>query len=66
MKLIINGEIKNFETVSSVLDIMTETKMLERKAAIAVNGSFVSKENYAETALKDDDTLEIITPMQGG
>lgn len=66
MKLFINGEEKNFDETSNIHDVMEQTGMLERKAAVALNGGFVSKAQYEQTTIKDGDQLEIIAPMQGG
>ena len=66
MKLFINGEEKHFDAVSNIQDVMQQTGMLERKAAVALNGGFISKTQYEHTTIKDGDQLEIIAPMQGG
>jgi len=34
--------------------------------ATAVNGSFVPRSERVDTALKDGDLLEVLSPMQGG
>lgn len=34
--------------------------------AIAINGKFVPKEQYAQYQLKQGDEIAILTPMQGG
>lgn len=34
--------------------------------AAAVNLQFVPKQNYAQTALRDDDHIDLIAPVTGG
>jgi len=66
LKLYINGKERDMQDVATIHDVMVETGMLERKAAIARNGQFVPKAQYESVRLQDNDQLEIITPMQGG
>jgi len=34
--------------------------------AVALNGDFVSKENYDNTFIKNGDSLDVLLPIQGG
>ncbi|NQZ09961.1 MAG: sulfur carrier protein ThiS [Algicola sp.] len=34
--------------------------------AVALNGQFVSKQNYPQTMVSADDKIEILSPIQGG
>ena len=34
--------------------------------AVALNGDFVSKEDYDKTFLKNGDSLDVLLPIQGG
>jgi thiamine biosynthesis protein ThiS len=42
------------------------SKSLAPFCAVAVNRCFVSRERYAQTILQDQDTLDLVIPMQGG
>ncbi|EKD70687.1 MAG: hypothetical protein ACD_46C00437G0006 [uncultured bacterium] len=39
---------------------------LPEQSAIVVNQHFIPKTNYANVLLRDNDTIELISPMQGG
>jgi sulfur carrier protein len=64
MRLIVNGERveTNAATVAALIDELGH----EGYVAVAVNEEVVSRRNWAETRLTDGDTLEVITPRQGG
>lgn len=65
MRLIVNGEAREVEaaTLDEALD---ELGYGGRVVATALNGVFAPARKRAETALRDGDRLEILTPMQGG
>jgi sulfur carrier protein len=66
MKISINGEIKEFNkdnlTIKELLDIMGYKKDI----AVALNETFVLRTKYQDTAVKDGDRLDILSPIQGG
>ena len=65
MKLIVNGEAR--EVAAATLDkALDELGYGGRIVATALNGMFAPVRKRAETALKEGDRLEILTPMQGG
>ena len=65
MRVIVNGEQK--EIASSRVDaLLGELEYEGTHFAIALNFDVVPKSHWAETALKNGDEIEIITPRQGG
>lgn len=66
MKVIINGQPKTFEAPLNLFDILEQEDMIGMMIAVAQNGTFISKDNYKTTTIKDGDSLEIVAPMQGG
>jgi sulfur carrier protein len=65
MRVIVNGEQK--EIASSRVDaLLGELEYEGTHFAIALNFDVVPKSRWAETALKNGDEIEIITPRQGG
>ncbi|HBF30469.1 sulfur carrier protein ThiS [Rhizobium sp.] len=65
MKLVINGEMQDIAapTLASLLEAFDyEGEWL----ATAVNGELIHREDRATHALRDDDRIEILSPMQGG
>lgn len=66
MKLLINGEYKDFTTNIDLSKLMEEIGFVNDNFAIAVNRKFVPKNKYGEIILAEADEVEIICPMQGG
>ena len=65
MRVIINGEHR--EIASSHVDaLLDELKYEGTHFAIALNYDVLPKSRWAQTALKNGDEIEIITPRQGG
>ena len=65
MQLTVNGECREV----SAADVDALLKELEYEGshfAIAVNFEVVPRARWAQTALKDGDEVEILTPRQGG
>lgn len=71
----VNGEDRTFAAGSSLEDLVAELVPGSREdspggrprgVAAAVNGSVVTRGAWAQTALRDGDTVEIVTAVQGG
>jgi sulfur carrier protein len=65
MRVIINGEAREI-TSSRVDALLGELDYEGTHFAIAVNYDVLPKSRWAETAIKNGDEIEIITPRQGG
>jgi sulfur carrier protein len=65
MRVIVNGEQKEI-AASRVDALLSELEYEGTHFAIALNFDVVPKSQWAETALKAGDEIEIITPRQGG
>jgi sulfur carrier protein len=65
MRVIINGEQREI-TSSRVDALLGELDYEGTHFAIAVNYDVLPKSRWAETAIKNGDEIEIITPRQGG
>jgi sulfur carrier protein len=65
MRVIVNGEPREIAS-SSVDALLAELDYEGSHFAIAVNYDVVPKSRWAETALRNGDEIEIITPRQGG
>lgn len=66
IEVIVNGE---KTTISSGLNITEAIRALEYKGegfALALNGTFVAISTYETTILRDNDSIEILAPVQGG
>ena len=65
MRVTVNGEQK--EVAATRIDaLLGELEFEGTHFAIAVNYDVVPKARWAETALAEGDTVEILTPRQGG
>jgi sulfur carrier protein len=65
MRVIVNGEAR--EIASSRVDaLLGELEYEGTHFAIALNYDVLPRSQWAQTALKTGDEIEIITPRQGG
>ena len=65
MRVIVNGEAR--EVAATRVDaLLGELEYEGTHFAIAVNYDVLPKSRWAETALRNGDEIEIITPRQGG
>ncbi len=68
MKIIINGQEKNINEETNLYDLMIYLKINNDKPGIAIakNNDVISKIEWKDTKLKEDDRIEIIQAVQGG
>ena len=66
MKLIINGEEKPVENVSSVSDLLRELGLKADRVAVELNREIAARTSWDSTRLKDGDRLEIVQFVGGG
>jgi sulfur carrier protein len=66
MKLIINGETKEFLNESTLKNIMENLKIEDKVMAAAVNMEIVKKENWDVFKPKEDDKIELLHFVGGG
>jgi sulfur carrier protein len=66
IEVIVNGKIT---TIASGLNIKEAITALEYKGegfALALNGTFVAISTYETTIVRENDSIEILAPVQGG
>ena len=66
MKLIINGEAKQFEAVSTLASLLDHLGIKGDRVAVELNRDIVSRAKWTETTLHDGDKLEIVHFVGGG
>jgi thiamine biosynthesis protein ThiS len=66
MKLIINGEEKSLEKVSSLASLLQQLGLKADRVAIELNREIVARGVWDSTSLKDGDRLEIVQFVGGG
>ena len=66
MRLLLNGEERVFEGVSTLADLVSFLGLDARKVAVERNLEIAPRSTYADTALVDGDRIEIVTFIGGG
>jgi len=66
MKLLINGENREFNSQLSLSSLVEQLGMKTDRVAIELNRNIVPREHWAETNLNDGDRLEIVHFVGGG
>lgn len=65
MKVFVNGEQRELPTTATVATLL-EGEGLSGRLAVAVNGAFVPRRDYAEHVIAEGDEVEVVAPMAGG
>ena len=65
MKITVNGEART-TGAGTLDDLCRELGLAEVKIATARNGAFVPAKERTRASLKEGDTIEILSPRQGG
>lgn len=66
MKLIINGEVKEFEDKATLLDVLKALNIEDKVMAAALNMEIVKQADWKSCKLKDGDKLELLDFVGGG
>jgi thiamine biosynthesis protein ThiS len=66
MILTINGESREFSSVSTLCELVAQLGMKPDRVAVELNCELVPRDRWSTTQLKDDDKLEIVHFVGGG
>jgi len=66
IEVIVNGIRTEVSTEMNVNEIIKELKYKQKGFALALNGTFVAISTYDTTIIYDNDSIEILAPVQGG
>lgn len=71
MKFFINGENYSVDKVASpviedALELFIQAHQASLSFAVALNGTFVSKDTYSTTSIAENDTIDVLFPIVGG
>ena len=66
MKLIINGEEREFQAVMALSDLIGQLGMKPDRVAVELNRDLISRDRWTTTALSEGDRLEIVHFVGGG
>lgn len=62
----VNGEIRNFETVMTVSELLAELEITTPAIAVEINRSIIPRSAHDTHRLGEDDRVEIVTFVGGG
>ena len=66
MNLTVNGELRRFDALASVTDLVAALGLDGRKVAVERNLEIVPRSAYGRTHLADGDRIEIVHFIGGG
>ena len=66
MEIIVNGESRQIDGGTTVLDLLRTLSLPETRVAVERNRSLVRKTEFAGTVLGEGDRVEIVTFVGGG
>ena len=66
MKLIINGEDRQFDSALTISSLLAQLGMKPDRVAVELNRELVPRDRWPSTQLSDDDKLEIVHFVGGG
>ncbi len=66
MKIKVNGEIRETDEGTSMLDLIRSLGLEEKVMASALNMEIVKQDKWRDTLLKEGDTIELLDFVGGG
>ena len=66
IEVIVNGIRTEVSAEMNVKKIIKELKYKKKGFSLALNGTFVAISTYETTMIRDNDSIEILAPVQGG
>jgi thiamine biosynthesis protein ThiS len=66
VKVVINGEDREFTSVASLSDLLAQLGMKPDRVAVELNRDLVPRDRWPATMLSDGDKLEIVHFVGGG
>ncbi len=66
IEIIVNGTRTNIPQGLNAKEAIQALEYTGEGFALALNGTFVALSSYATTMIKDNDSIEILAPVQGG
>jgi len=66
IEVIVNGKRREISATMNVHEVIKELQYTQKGFALALNGTFVSIASYDSTMIQDNDSIEILAPVQGG
>ena len=63
--IFLNGESLQVQA-TNLKELTQELASYKESSAIALNETFIPKQDYGNTPVQDKDRIELVVPMQGG
>ena len=65
-KIQLNGRKVSIKQKLSIFDLLKKHKIDDRKVAVELNGSIITKKKYKKILIKNNDKIEIVHFIGGG
>ena len=66
IEVVVNGNRTEVSSELNVNEMIKELNYTQKGFALALNGTFVAISTYDDTMIRDNDSIEILAPVQGG
>jgi thiamine biosynthesis protein ThiS len=66
MKLMVNGEEKEFSVSATVLDVVQSLGLTPAQVAVERNLEIVPRATYSQVTVEENDKIEVVTFVGGG
>lgn len=66
IEVILNGEQCSLPRATSISTALQQWGYRCEQIAVAINGEFVARGDYAQRVLDERDLVDVVAPMQGG
>jgi sulfur carrier protein len=66
IEIVLNGQTHSLPPATSVAAALTLWGYRCEQIAVAINGEFVARSDYAEKLLTARDLVDVVAPVQGG
>lgn len=66
MNIVLNGEKREVPNNLTVIGLLEFLKIQQQRVAVELNTEIVKKDKYGMTAIREGDSIEVVSFMQGG
>lgn len=66
MTIRINGKVEDIENISSIAELVSRKSLSPERIVVEHNLNILPREEWASVVLRENDTIEIVSFVQGG
>lgn len=66
MDILLNGDTLSLDTDTTVLGLLQQQALVDRRVAVEINGAIIPRGQHADHLLRDGDRVEIVHALGGG